>query len=449
MRRWELPLLLILLVVFAACSDNSDPAAPEPAVPAADRVILVPEEQPNLEFALAVAVNGDTISLAPGIHRGGFQIDKPLTIVGRAHGDSVVTIDTARGHVQVNAVAGPVVFSGLNFVGGGQCLNVFQSTLVSIERCTFVDALQALSCHGARGALTIENSAFRNLGNSISTLEGVVSIEGQQQAALVDCDFDSCGGSTHSVVEFSRGTHANIVRCHFNHSGHGMNWVVHTGEDVDLNIEDMRCTGRFATAVWHQGDELWVSDSWFEGSLEICLVLDGTSRRSRITNTHFRHGNVPALSVRTFESCTLEACSVADISPVAPTNSPVLIVEWSSHLSVKNCTFLLAGNRLLAMQNLGSCDIRQCIATEPASPAFIPPLEGYDLSIRDSDMYNADGGAAWYGLEDFLSPEYGNMELDPLFCDGPAGDFGLQADTPCPSCGAFEVGCGLNRARGR
>jgi hypothetical protein len=62
-----------------------------------------------------------------------------------------------------------------------------------------------------------------------------------------------------------------------------------------------------------------------------------------------------------------------------------------------------------------------------------------------NDVFGNDG-VAWVGVTDPTGQD-GNLAVDPLFCDLPAGDLSLRDDSPCldaPGCGrigARDVGC--------
>ncbi|MCA9757050.1 MAG: hypothetical protein KDA27_14695 [Candidatus Eisenbacteria bacterium] len=72
------------------------------------------------------------------------------------------------------------------------------------------------------------------------------------------------------------------------------------------------------------------------------------------------------------------------------------------------------------------------------------------ISIECCDIYGNQGGDWTSYIAPFQDTE-GNLRLDPRFCDGPGGDWTLEATSPClphsapnPECdliGAFGVGC--------
>ena len=71
-----------------------------------------------------------------------------------------------------------------------------------------------------------------------------------------------------------------------------------------------------------------------------------------------------------------------------------------------------------------------------------------DLSLMCCDVYGNVGGD-WEGCIADQAGLYGNMSQDPVFCNAQAGDFSIDASSPCaelsnPECGlvgAFGVGC--------
>lgn len=72
-----------------------------------------------------------------------------------------------------------------------------------------------------------------------------------------------------------------------------------------------------------------------------------------------------------------------------------------------------------------------------------PPL------LSCCDLYGNEGGD-WVGCIASQQGTSGNIEADPLFCDAPNGDLGIDSDSPCawannPGCGyigAYPVSCG-------
>lgn len=73
-----------------------------------------------------------------------------------------------------------------------------------------------------------------------------------------------------------------------------------------------------------------------------------------------------------------------------------------------------------------------------------------EASLSCCDLYGNTGGD-WVGCIEDQEGINGNITMDPLFCNGPGGDFGLEDESPCgPSSppnveceliGAWPVGC--------
>lgn len=72
------------------------------------------------------------------------------------------------------------------------------------------------------------------------------------------------------------------------------------------------------------------------------------------------------------------------------------------------------------------------------------------VTLNCTDLYGNAGGD-WVGCAAVFQGVAGNFGADPLFCDLPAGDYTIDANSPCapeenPECGlvgAWPVGCGL------
>ncbi len=85
--------------------------------------------------------------------------------------------------------------------------------------------------------------------------------------------------------------------------------------------------------------------------------------------------------------------------------------------------------------------INTVVAFSPHGEAIHCALGGSSPWLECCDVYGNAGGD-WVDCIADAAPSNGNFSLDPLFCDWPAGDLSVRADSPCaPSPGS--TGCGV------
>lgn len=108
---------------------------------------------------------------------------------------------------------------------------------------------------------------------------------------------------------------------------------------------------------------------------------------------------------------------------------------------VSNCSPVISNN--ISAGNLGGASFGNGIA-----------LSGATVSPTCNDVFG-NQGSAWTGITDPTGTA-GNVAVDPLFCDAPAGNFQLQALSPCRAennggcgqIGALLGSCGLSPVPG-
>ena len=175
-------------------------------------------------------------------------------------------------------------------------------------------------------------------------------------------------------------------------------------------------------------------------------AVQTSSGALRITNCLFRD-NVAnlggAVSVSSgaldLEYCTFSGNSAAEGGAV--------YVRWTYEVSVSNCTF--AYNQ--APQGSGLS-----VVTPYTNPLEIVDsiitfgLDGEGLYWDGADTLDVvhcdifgNAGGDWFGNIARQAGQNGNINLDPWFCDGPAGDFTLMESSPCLASndpGGIQIG---------
>jgi hypothetical protein len=147
---------LALLVVLGLASGVAGSITATPAQAA--RVVAAPGGA-ALAAALAAAVPGDTVVVAPGIHRGAFRIDDAITLVGQP---GAVLDGAGRGSVLTIAAGGATV-SGLEVRGSGAHvltvdagIQVVRSGGVTIRRVRMRDVLYGVYAERAPGLRVLD-----------------------------------------------------------------------------------------------------------------------------------------------------------------------------------------------------------------------------------------------------------------------------------------------------
>ncbi len=124
-----------------------------------------------------------------------------------------------------------------------------------------------------------------------------------------------------------------------------------------------------------------------------------------------------------------------------------------------NCTFsrnTATYGSVFYADGLAITRVKRCILAFNLGAAPILHNSSYQTLCECTDIYGNEGGDWTPGIAHHLGVD-GNICLDPLFCDDPAGDYHLQDASPCapfnplnPTCdlaGAWPVGCGPTSIR--
>jgi hypothetical protein len=147
----------------------------------------------------------------------------------------------------------------------------------------------------------------------------------------------------------------------------------------------------------------------------------------------------------TFERCTFESNSTW-------VDGVVRVGASSQHpvaLEVTSCTFYDSRGGSIGVGRHTHAEFDNTIIAFGATGAAITCDPTGDVTLTCCDIYGNVGGD-WVGC---IADQYdinGNISGDPLFCDAGAGDFTLDAASPCApensgGCGligAWPVGCG-------
>jgi hypothetical protein len=215
---------------------------------------------------------------------------------------------------------------------------------------------------------------------------------------------------------------------------------IYTGEgnrDIDLS-------GRALTLRSENGPQYTILDLEGTGTeyhrAFICqtrtdntLVIDG------FTLTGGQHSSGGALWLRS-SSPTIRNCIFAD--NVADLSGGAVRCK-SSDPVFQNCTFV--GNRSMVGGTLfciagSEPRFENCIIAFGQDGGSVENSSNDDKPLVACSNIFGNAGGDWTESIDSLATENNNLEIDPLFCNAAAGDYQIQASSPCtPDSNACSV----------
>ncbi len=364
----------------------------------ADTHVIYPDgsgDYPTIQAALASAVDGDVIELAPGIFQGPGNTDvdflgKAVTVTSQGGADATA-IDCAFGRgFLFQSLEGPAsVLAGVTIQDGsaGQGGGIFiDGASPTIENCRF------LACTAS------------TVGGAIYHRGGTPTIDG--------CEFIECEAAERGGAIFS----GNI-------------W---DDTDSDPTISD--CLFRYCTAEI-RGGALYIS--WSSATVTGCLFQENSSEL----------GGAVALNNDTalFTWCTFYQNSADGGSGVWATRArgnPVLI----------NCTFCSndasSDNGVIYLNGGAFAELRNTIIA--FNNGYAVYIAGGAAVLSCCDLYwNTSGD--WTGEIAGQLGMAGNIQADPMFCDISVPELEINDVSPCaagthpnPECaliGAWGVNC--------
>jgi len=213
-------------------------------------------------------------------------------------------------------------------------------------------------------------------------------------------------------------THLELQNCWFSENDKGI-WARNYG---DLNVTDCRFEGG-GTAIYLLSATLHAQDCTFIG-LQLAIHSDDAP-----------------------PSGLMERCLFADCT--GPNGT--LWLPWSSDFTLRQCTLDgcgAPGGAAIVSTFLSWINLDRCIVTNGAGAAFACGFENIYLTCSDI-WNNAEGD--WNDCAIGGPNDLDNFSADPLFCNPGAGDYTIDANSPCAASGndcgvivgAFDVGCGV------
>lgn len=266
----------------------------------------------------------------------------------------------------------------------------------TLRGVTITEARNAVQLYNPAG-IAIENCVLRN--NNAQRGAGIYATSGQ--FTVEDCEFRENTGDQGAIYTSAQRT--NVLSCLF----------------VDNTALD-------GAAIYWLGGDIFVRNSTFIG------------------NTATVHGG--AIHLRGVDNVLIK--NTLMVGNVAGGRGGAIHARFGSIPKVRDCTLVYneaAEGAGISCTDGASPDIvRTIIAfSEAGEPVF---CEGSVPVLSCTDVYGNAAGD-WVGCIAGVDSVNGNLSLDPLFCDTAAGDFTLDAFSPCladTSCGVigkFDKGC--------
>lgn len=395
-------------------------------------LIRVPADEPTLQAALAAALDGDTLLVAPGTYAGTANTNLDLAgknIVMIGEGGAAATI-LEGGHGETFGMAFRAG-NGLATVVEGFTLRGFVGYSTGLEE-------GALICYPGSAPnlrnLRIEDNQAPIGGYDYTRGSGLFSWSASP--TLIDCRFANNRATYGGAVRIDGGE-PQFIRVEFVANRANQGGAVHgTGSDA-----------RFEHCSFAQNEAVETGDQWssapgsggaaFAAGLAFvdCLFVENRADSARDVNGHpiAAAGEGGALRIEGgafIERCTFVGNTAEADAATPPPGAAVHIVDGSATITAS----------ILAGANAGATAIR-CAPGSGTADATC------------SVFWDNPGGNAGGDCADPVGAD-GNLEADPRFCDPLAGDYALDADSPClpahNACGlligAFGQGCGSTAA---
>lgn len=364
------------------------------ARPAAAGLLHVPEEHATIAAALAAASSGDTVSIAPGTYYEHDLLWPPgVAILGRARSPDATVIE---GQLMGRILAG--------------------------ENLTSESVLAGLTLRGGR-------PASGGYGGGVMVRGDAMLID----LIIEDCTMDHGGYGIGLYVWGGATIERCVVRNNQSSTSStfgGGAWLEDRGPAHPLTVRDLEAYNNRAAV----GGGIYVNG--YHGYYEGLLVHDNVGGGMGIVNGEV-DGDGPVVENSLFMNHTGPG------------------VAFDAGVTLRNCTIVgngTAGGWAGAVHSASTWDhpmhprITQCVIAFNRGPGITWEAPT-PFTIDCNDVFGNEGGN-YYWLPD-LTGQDGNLSLDPEFCGGEVGNFGLQSDSPCApdqnDCGlligALPVNC--------
>ncbi len=364
---------------------------------------------PNLPIAINAAVSGDEIVLAAGSYLAvpGFVIsNKQLTLRGATGDPDDVILDgfsvmdnpilTISGSASSGSrIEGMTILNGLNSTSGAGVLGI--DTDLEVHNCIIRDnrvtdhEADAPAIYVNDGDLTLTESTF--IGNRVGAAGDAGAVFVINGTALIeDCHFEDNGQDPGSIDTEARGGalrvdtgYLGLKRCRFENNRSGRGGALFVSQAATLYVDACE----FVDNEGYKGAGMYISGS-------------STSRTRVVRNCLFDGNETSSADAAVFSDrpCTFTNCTFAR--------------------NVAGTSYVLGGS-----PPAGSIIVDNCIMWDNTEGASLFP-SAMSTVIRNTTMESAYSGG---------SGSANNTLEDPMFVNGPNGNFRLAQNSPAIDAG--------------
>jgi len=260
-------------------------AALVPSWCATAATVLVPAEDGRLQTAIAMAAAGDTLALAPGIHKGGVIIDKPLTL----NSQPGAIVDGADVGSVVTVVAPDVIIQGLTIRNSGPILASRDAGILvteagaraRIERDRFEHNLFGVYLVGPKDVVVRDNIIMGRSDLRVAERGDGISIWNSPGTQILNNDFQAGRDGIFVTTSHDNRFHDNRFL--------GVRIAVHYMYTNDSEVSGNTSIGNFAGYALMYSRNLIVRDNLSEGDRDQGILLN-YANASRIENNAVYRG---------------------------------------------------------------------------------------------------------------------------------------------------------------
>lgn len=396
--------------------------------------IQVPADVALIEDAIAVAWDGDAVTLAPGTYQenGLSLLGKGIRLSGHDPSDSAI--------VAATVVHGGNVGQGVFLIENGEdSLTVLEGFTISGVATNGTGIL----CHGT--SPLVRDIVFRNIGGTALDCE-----EGSPRFQRVHIVDNQSGGFARGLDSQDSSPRLNACRFSNNRGGEGCAVRIRGGQ-----AELVGCTfsnnysASQGGAISANEAELYLADCRFVGNEAdgrggACTLLhsQGVILSSLFHANRATRGAGVALEYSTalIADCRIDS-SAASVQGGG-------IEARDSELELGHCTMLSnAGPYGAAIYSRASTiSVSRCSLVDNhartegsvvSSDALVPNFDSCVIWLNPGSLAGGDPPKITYSAVEGGWPGEGNIGADPLFCDSDCRlvDPGLAADSPCIGAG--------------
>ncbi len=373
----------------------------------------VPSQFATIQAAITASSNGDTVLVAPGTHAG------PITFAGK-------TIRVmSSGGAAVTLIAGPASGAAVTFAGGEGVATVFSGF-------TMNGGNGAILCQNA--SPQIQNCVISNqvksgtaTGAGIRCLSTGVSVA---SPSISGCVFTSNvaggGGAISFEPQSSISSSPTITNCAFdgNYAWADSNFASSGGGAIRIAGASTLATIDGCTFTHNRSETAG------------CSILGRGFGVLNITNSRFLYNGAQSGSYGAFyvdgSQCNVTNCVIAfnTNGPAAGALTPTL---GSGTTVFRCCTIYGNTGSVGGALYFNGGGISLTVDRSIVWGNSYADIVAVNSNLAFGSVTNSNVGTGVF------TPSPTNLNVDPLFVDGPGGDFHLSRSSPCRNAGGSSL----------